>query len=177
MNPNEVELHTLTPQLNVIVLTPFSSPKKGHYSNTGSGGIVTIDPQLLHVNSGHASSPTPHHPSTDSQPIPSIDPSLIENAAFKAPPSRWGSSIDPVNPEGDFLRHLQGRVWSQAKHKLLRLQEGAVQSGDMSSLLKFKYWEQCVTEKNQQPDISYTVTADWGAFDRVSRILLNKTSE
>jgi len=100
----------------------------------------------------------------------------LEKTASEVPSSR-ASSIDPTNPEGDFLRCLQSGAWLQAKCKLLRLQEGAVQNGDMLNLLKYKYWEQCVSEKNQQPDFSYRATADWQAFNRVGQMLLDKPSE
>ncbi len=64
--------------------------------------------------------------------------------------------IDPANLEGDLIRHLEGGVWSQAKHKLLKLQEAAVERVDVESLLKCKYWEQCIAKKHQQPDFYTT---------------------
>src|SRR5260370_42329075 len=39
----------LAPRLNVIMPTPFSSPEKAHHSTAVPSGVISIDPQLLHV--------------------------------------------------------------------------------------------------------------------------------
>src|SRR5260221_6813109 len=169
-SPDNPKVDSLAPQLNIIMPTPLGSPEKGHHSDKLSS-VVTIDPLLLYVRSEHPLSPAPEQTRPSNSPIdpplPPTNPIPAEYAASEAPPSIRRSSIDPLNPEADFLRCLQGRVWSQARHKLLRLQEGAVQSGDMSKLLRYEYWEQCVAEKNRQPDFSHRVTADWQAFNQV----------
>ena len=116
-------------------------------------------------------------PCTSSHCSKQSNPPSIKSAILEAPPSSQGSSIDPANPEEDFLRHLQIPNWSQAKRKLLKLQEAAVERGDVESLLRYDYWEQCVAKKHQQLDFSYKATADWRALDRIGRKLLDKNTE
>src|SRR5258708_19459854 len=107
----------------------------------------------MYVRSECPSSPAPEETRPSNSPInPPLLPSNpipAEDAASEAPPSSQGSSIDPLNPEGDFLRHLQGRFWSQAWHNLLRLQEGVVQSRDMSNPLNYEHWSHSVPAKTQ----------------------------
>src|SRR5258708_14169007 len=103
----------LAPQLNIIMPTPLRSPEKGHHSDKLSS-VVTIDPLLLYVRSEHPSSPAPEQTRPPNSPInpplPPTNPIPAEDTASEAPPSSWGSSIDPLKPEADFLSRLQGGV-------------------------------------------------------------------
>src|SRR5258708_5467938 len=126
-SPDNPKVDSLTPQLNIIMPTPLGSPEKGHHSDKLSS-VVTIDPLLLYVRSECPSSPAPEQTRPSNSPIdpplPPTNPIPAEDSASEAPPSSRGSSIDPFNPEVDFLRCLQGGGCSQAPPQPLKLHKG-----------------------------------------------------